>query len=205
MALADLMKKGFLTSATLTVATLATLEPKYRGTVATVATVAVANDGNYKSTAPTVATVATVAVANLPNLKSASVAEMMALPDQVREFMEDGLTLAEAQALAAVSVPVFPVAEWLAMIAELDDLIGIYCAAAGLTGAAKAAILSTRCGQSLASIPETLAWFRREVAHMTRPKPIPAHERTTSARAARIAMNWPAPMAPKQINSERAP
>lgn len=94
--------------------------------------------------------------------------ELLAAPitDQVREFMEDGLTLAEAQAMAAVSVPVFSPGEWLSMIAELDDMIGIYCAAAGLTGEAKAAILSARAGQSLASIPETLIWFHTEVAGM---------------------------------------
>jgi hypothetical protein len=200
MALTDLMKKGFLTSATLTVATLATLAPKYGGTVATVATVAVANSRNYKSTAPTVATVATVAVANLPNLKTAPSTETMALPDLVRGFMdEDGVTLAEAQALAAISVQPRPAAEWLAMIAELDALIGIYCAnEVWMTDEAKAAIWATRCAQSLASIPDTLAWFRREVARMTRATPAPARYRDLSgsigARSEKFTMNWPEPI-----------
>ena len=65
MALADLMKKGFLTSATATVATPATHSRENTTTVATVAGVAVANDWKYKTPAPTVATVAGVAVAKL--------------------------------------------------------------------------------------------------------------------------------------------
>ena len=150
MALADLMKKGFLTAATLKPATVATLEAK-RG-------------GN----AGTVATVATVAVATIQNLKTAPGAAPMALPDLVRGFMdEDGLTLSEAQALAAVSVQLRPVSEWLAMIAELDALIGIYCAAeVGMTDQTRAAIRGARLTQSLASIPASLEWFQREVARM---------------------------------------
>jgi hypothetical protein len=119
---------------------------------------------------PTVATVATVAVANRPNLKAAPGAGAMALPDLVRDFMdEDGLTLAEAQALAAVSVQPRPAGEWLAMIAELDALIGNYCAAeVGMTDKARAAIRAARLTQSVASIPASLEWFRQEVARMTR-------------------------------------
>jgi hypothetical protein len=91
--------------------------------------------------------------------------------DLVREFMDvNGLTLADAQALAAVAVQPRPAGEWLALIAELDALIERYCAASGLTGAAKAAIFATRCAQSLASIPESLAWFRHEVALLTASK-----------------------------------
>jgi len=50
MALADLMKKGFLTSATATPATPATHGTSYRPTVATVAGVAVAKPTNAKIT-----------------------------------------------------------------------------------------------------------------------------------------------------------
>lgn len=81
--------------------------------------------------------------------------------DLVREFMEvDGMTLAEAQATAAISVQPRQAAEWLALIAELDMLIGRYCAAYKLTGEAQAHILGARSRQSLASIPAALAWFR---------------------------------------------
>jgi hypothetical protein len=183
MALADLMKKGFLTSATLTVATVATLEPKCGRTVATVATVAVANP---------------------LNLKKVHSAGTMALPEITRGFMdEDGLTMAEARALAEVSVQPRPADEWLAMIAELDALITIFCAAeVWMTEQAKTAIWSTRCTQSLASIPETLTWFRSEVARMTRATPAQARYRNLSrsvgARSEKLAMNWPEPMAVHQ-------
>jgi hypothetical protein len=83
MLLADLMKKGFLTSATATPATPAT----HRGKAG--ATVAVANCRNQKSTVPTVARVAGVAVANRQNLKSESIAKSMA-PFQF-ELMEQDL------------------------------------------------------------------------------------------------------------------
>jgi hypothetical protein len=142
MALSDLMKKGFLTAATATFATVATPERKIT---------------------PTVATVAGVAVANFQ--KSESGAKVLALPDLVREFMAvDGLSLTEAQALAAVSVQPRAPEEWLALIAELDALIERYCLAAGVTDEGKAEILAARCAQSLASIPDTLEWFRRELA-----------------------------------------
>jgi hypothetical protein len=70
MALADLMKKGFLTSATATPATPATHRRGNQITVASVATVAVANTEKIRSTTPTVATVAGVAVAKPPKLKA---------------------------------------------------------------------------------------------------------------------------------------
>ena len=148
MALADLMKKGFLTSATATVATPATHGTRIH---------------------PTVATVAGVAVAKLQNSESSPIAEILTSFqfDLVREFMEvDGLTLVEAQALATVSVQPRPAGEWLALINELDWLIERYCVASGITGEAKDAILSTRYRQSLASIPESLEWFQRELARM---------------------------------------
>lgn len=83
----------------------------------------------------------------------------------VREFMEiDGLSLEEAQALAAVSIPPRPSAEWLAMIAELDQLIDRYCAAAHLSQEAAARLKAARNTQAIASIPESLAWFRRALS-----------------------------------------
>jgi hypothetical protein len=142
MTLSDLMKKGFLTAATATPATVAT---------------------HKRKTTPTVATVAGVAVANFQ--KSESGAKVLALPELVREFMEvDGLSLTEAQALAAVSVQPRAPEEWLALIAELDALIERYCAAVEVTDEARAVILAAKCAQSLASIPSTLEWFRRELA-----------------------------------------
>lgn len=77
MALADLMKKGFLTSATATPATLATHGRGNPSTVATVATVAVANDWKSKLFNPTVAT---VAVAKLPKVKNAHLPAKQKLP-----------------------------------------------------------------------------------------------------------------------------
>lgn len=113
--------------------------------------------------------------------------------DLVREFMQiDGMTLAEARATAALSVPVRPAAEWLELIAELDALIGRFCAATGATDEAKASIVAARYTQPLASIPETLKWFRAELARMDAKRstaaPAPALERnfegTASAKAA---------------------
>ena len=179
MALADLMKKGFLTSATATLATPATLKPKYKPAVAGVA---VANDRNHKHSASTVASVAAVAVANFQNSKS----EILTFPmtDMVREFMEvDGMILTEAQAMAAVSVQPRPATEWMAMITELDALIETFCMATGMAEKAKAEISATRCGQSLASIPETLTWFRREVARMTKPTPAPLQQQNFETKA----------------------
>jgi hypothetical protein len=96
--------------------------------------------------------------------------DLMATPvtDLARGFMDDdGVTLAEAEALAAISVQPRPTGEWLAMITELDALIGTYCAAeVGMTDKNKTAIRGARLTQSLASIPETLEWFRGEVAHI---------------------------------------
>jgi len=96
------------------------------------------------------------------------------LSNMVREFMEfDGMTLAEAQALAAVSVKTRPAGEWLALIAELDAMIVRYCTAAGLDGESIAAIFAARHRQSVASIPESLEWFRRELALMSAKMPPP--------------------------------
>jgi len=83
--------------------------------------------------------------------------------DLIREFMDvDGLTLEEAQAMAAISIKPRPAAEWLALIAELDRAIESYCMAVGLSAGALAELLAVRNRQSLASIPESLAWFKQE-------------------------------------------
>lgn len=187
MSLADLMKKGFLTFATATPATVATHEVTH---------------------SPTVATVASVAVANFQNSKSAFIADTAPTrpADLVRDFMEDGLTREEAEALAAISVQQRPPDEWLALIAELDALIVRYCLA---TGETKTAIQSARCGQSLASIPESLAWFRREVARIdgakVKPVPTPAPIRSeiiegsrAGAKAARMKLHQPITKEPNQ-------
>jgi len=84
----------------------------------------------------------------------------------IREFMEvDGLSIEEAQAMAAISIPVRPASEWLAMIAELDALIEQYCGACRLSGEIQARVLAVRNKQSLASIPGSLAWFKRELSN----------------------------------------
>jgi hypothetical protein len=84
--------------------------------------------------------------------------------DLVQEFMEvDGLSLEEAQALAAVSVAPRPPAEWFALIQELDDLIDRYCQACRLSADARDRIREIRKKQSLASIPLAVDWFRREL------------------------------------------
>lgn len=90
--------------------------------------------------------------------------------DLVREFMEvDGLTLEEAQALTKASVQPRPPHEWLALIHELDAMIGRYCEACKPNTAAHGRILDDRRRQSPASIPASLAWFKRELAKVERP------------------------------------
>jgi hypothetical protein len=117
--------------------------------------------------------------------------------DLVREFMEvDGMTLEEAQALAAVAVQPRPPAEWLALIAELDAMIDRYCTAVGVSDGGRSGIMAARCTQSLASIPESLAWFRRELAVIERRRPAPDapsrnYEGRASAKAARAKLHQP--------------
>ncbi|MFA9273260.1 MAG: hypothetical protein ACEQSE_00175 [Candidatus Aquirickettsiella gammari] len=83
----------------------------------------------------------------------------------VCEFMEiDGLSLADAQALAAESVPRRSESEWLMLIAEHDLLIRQYCIAMCLNEEGKKAILAVSRRQSLASITKSLAWFRFELS-----------------------------------------
>jgi hypothetical protein len=81
--------------------------------------------------------------------------------DLVAEFMEvDGLSLADAQALAAVSVQPRSEAAWLMLLTELDALISRYVAANGLPEDVQARLLGARSRQSLASIPDSIAWFK---------------------------------------------
>lgn len=93
--------------------------------------------------------------------------------DLVHEFMEmDGLTLAEAQTLAAVAIQPRTPKEWLALITELDDLIERYCSLMGTTGEVRGAILAARRGQSVASLPDSLAWFRRALSDLETQMPV---------------------------------
>lgn len=85
--------------------------------------------------------------------------------DLLKEFMDmDGLSLEEAEALAAVSVASRPPAEWLALIQELDGLIDRYCQVCRLSDSSRARIREVRKRQGLASIPLAVDWFRRELS-----------------------------------------
>jgi hypothetical protein len=75
----------------------------------------------------------------------------------------DGLSQEEAEALALVSVAPRPLAEWLALIQELDNLIDLYCQTCRLSDDARDRIREVRQKQSLASIPPAVDWFRREM------------------------------------------
>lgn len=57
--------------------------------------------------------------------------------------------------------PPRPAIEWIRLITELDSLIDRYCEAAKLSPEAKARILAARCSQPLATIPESVTWFRK--------------------------------------------
>ena len=84
---------------------------------------------------------------------------------QIDELMEsDGLTRDEAIALVESWFRPRPAVDWLAMIAELDQLIDRYCAAAHLSQEAAARIKAARDIQAIASIPESLSWFRRALS-----------------------------------------
>lgn len=145
MALADLMKKGFLTS-------------QKPATPAAVATHCAENR-------PSVANAATVAA--LPDFTSITKKGSLFQHGLIREFMEvDGLTFAKAQELAALSMQPRPACEWLILISELDALVEHYCAVAGLTDEVKGKFLTARRCQSLASIPESIDWFKCEMERM---------------------------------------
>lgn len=84
--------------------------------------------------------------------------------EMIRDFMEvDGMTFEEAQAWEAQSVASRPADEWIAMIQELDAVINHYCSAKRVSRQARDDMLATRMNQSLASIPETLDWFRKQL------------------------------------------
>jgi hypothetical protein len=84
--------------------------------------------------------------------------------DLVAEFMEvDGLTLEQAQAVAAISIQPRTPAIWLEMIADLNSLINAYCASAKVSNEAKQRIRAASYSQSLASIPHAINWFRAEL------------------------------------------
>lgn len=106
-------------------------------------------------------------IAPVAQLRPLENEETQLATDLVREFMEvDGLSLEEAQALAAVSVVPRPPAEWLALIQELDALIDRYCQACRLSDDARDRIREVRKHQSLASIPLAVDWFRRELGQL---------------------------------------
>ena len=84
--------------------------------------------------------------------------------DLVAEFMEvDGLSRADAEAMAAISVQPRTPAYWMALIAELDLLIDCYCTSNFVTEQAKERMRAASHAQSLASIPSTIEWFKREL------------------------------------------
>ena len=84
--------------------------------------------------------------------------------DLVAEFMEvDGMTRPEAEAMAAISVQPRTPAVWMALIAELDLLIDCYCTSTHVTETAKSRMRAASHSQSLASIPNTIEWFKNEL------------------------------------------
>lgn len=131
----------------------------------------VANDG--RATTPPLAELAALALAKSPEAKTADALPQVGTNDAydlVREFMKiDCLSRQDAEALAAISVQPRPASKWLALIAELDSLIERYCTAYKASAASKATFMRTRRRQSLASIPVSLEWFRREVAAILPP------------------------------------
>lgn len=85
-------------------------------------------------------------------------------PNLVAEFMEtDGLSQADAEAIAAISIrPRSPV-EWTALIADLDRAMHEYFDRFEIPPEQRARIEGARARQSLASIPASLAWFKCEL------------------------------------------
>ena len=89
--------------------------------------------------------------------------------DMVREYVEvDGLSLEQAQVLAALSIPIPPRTKIQAMIAELDSLIERYCTLKALSRENRAGLLARRRQQAAASIPASIAWFQEKIAVMER-------------------------------------
>lgn len=84
--------------------------------------------------------------------------------DLVAEFMAvDGLSRADAEAMAAISVQPRTPAYWMGLIAELDLLIDRYCKSTYATEQAKNRIRKSSHSQCLASIPGTIEWFKAEL------------------------------------------
>jgi len=84
--------------------------------------------------------------------------------DMVCEFMEiDGLSLEEARALAAVSIPPRPAAEWLAMIDELHRLITRYAEVYRLADDATARIIGSAKRQPASTIPASIEFFQQSI------------------------------------------
>lgn len=93
--------------------------------------------------------------------------------NMVDEFMEaDGLTRAEAEAMARVSVQPRTPEVWIAMIDELNSLITAFCASAQVSDETKARICSAAAAQSLASIPDTIRWFRAQLRTLQPRQPL---------------------------------
>jgi len=161
MALADLMKKGFITSAT---ATLATVDAKLDGNAPTVAAVAkVAADEN-QTQQKTFSSVAVVAVAEGHSQIPESEDWRAKL---IAEFMEvDGLTLQQAQAMATISFRPHTPEERVAMFAELDGLINAYCSCSMLCEQERNHLRAVSYSRSLASIPHAIDWFRTELRNL---------------------------------------
>lgn len=83
---------------------------------------------------------------------------------QVREFMDvDGMTLDEAQAWESQSIVTMEANEWIEIIQQLDAAINLYCTTKQVSPQARVGMLAARMNQSLASIPETLAWFLNQL------------------------------------------
>lgn len=83
----------------------------------------------------------------------------------VQEFMEvDGMSHEAAADLAAQCPAPRPPAEWIAMIAELDALLGEASRRFGLDMEARERIFAARKGQALSTIPESLHLVRTYLA-----------------------------------------
>lgn len=168
MALADLMKKGFITSATATLATVDAKPDENAPTVASVAKVATVEDQIRRAAFSPVAVVA-VAEGQNQNPESDDWREKL-----VAEFMDvDGLTLHQAQAMAAISVRPRKPAEWVAMFADLDGLINAYCSSAMVSEEARERMRAVSYSRSLASIPHAIDWFRAELRSLAAPNETP--------------------------------
>ncbi|WP_426110473.1 hypothetical protein [Massilia sp. PWRC2] len=158
MALADLMKKGFITSATATLATVDAKSNVNAPSVAEVAKVAAIEDQIRRAA---FSPVAVVAVAGRHIQKPASEDWREKL---VSEFMEvDGLTRQQAQAMAAISVRPRTPAEWVEMFADLDALINAYCSSTMVSDEARQHMRASSYSRSLASIPHAIDWFRSQL------------------------------------------